>query len=214
MKKSLVIILIIVFLIIIGVLLYSMREKTVTNREDLYEKAEEYLISLEEPQYVLKTKESSPDYDISDFKVFTNIQKLGIKQKRNQFYVYVWATVQSYYVQDNQLEINSGYSGPRKLIIENDEVIDCIETKDGTEYTKSIEENFPEDIREKMENLSFDNQKMQEEVNAYYSYILGESWYLLFIYQILWSISIKSPEITNNCNKGDFYYELERENIN
>ena len=83
MKKSLVIILIIVFLIIIGVVLYSMREKTVTNREDLYEKAEEYLISLEEPQYVLKTKESSPDYDISDFKVFTNIQKLGIKQKRN-----------------------------------------------------------------------------------------------------------------------------------
>ena len=175
MKKSLVIILIIVFLIIIGVVLYSMREKTVTNREDLYEKAEEYLISLEEPQYVLKTKESSPDYDISDFKVFTNIQKLGIKQKRNQFYVYVWATVQSYYVQDNQLEINSGYSGPRKLIIENDEVIDCIETKDGTEYAESVKKIFPKDIRDKMENLSFDNQKMQEEVNAYYSYILGES---------------------------------------
>ena len=173
MKKSLVIILIIVFLIIIGVVLYSMREKTVTNREDLYEKAEEYLISLEEPQYVLKTKESSPDYDISDFKVFTNIQKLGIKQKRNQFYVYVWATVQSYYVQDNQLEINSGYSGPRKLIIENDEVIDCIETKDGTEYTKSIEEDCPEDIREKMETLDVDsrNTNIKQKVDEYYAYL-------------------------------------------
>lgn len=175
MKKSLVIILIIVFLIIIGVVLYSMREKTVTNREDLYEKAEEYLISLEEPQYVLKTKESSPDYDISDFKVFTNIQKLGIKQKRNQFYVYVWAEVQSYYVQDNQLVGNSGNAGPRKIVIENDEVVDYIKPEDGTEYAESVKKIFPKDIRDKMENLSFDNQKMQEEVNAYYSYILGES---------------------------------------
>ena len=133
MKKSLVIILIIVFLTIVGIVLYSTREKTVTNREDLYEKAEEYLISLEQPQYVLETKESIPDYDISDFKVFTNIQKLGIKQKRNQFYVYVWAEVQSYYVQDNQLVGNSGNAGPRKIVIENDEVIDYIKPEDGTE---------------------------------------------------------------------------------
>ena len=136
MKKSLVIILIIVFLTIVGIVLYSTREKTVTNREDLYEKAEEYLISLEQPQYVLETKESSPDYDISDFKVFTNIQKLGIKQKRNQFYVYVWAEVQSYYVQDNQLVGNSGNAGPRKIVIENDEVVDYIKPEDGTEYAE------------------------------------------------------------------------------
>ena len=175
MKKGLVvIILVIIFvLILLGVILYMITERTVTNREDLYGKVEEYLVSLEQPQYILESKDDEPDYDISDFKVFTDIQKLGIKQKGNQFYVYVWATVQSYYVQDNQLEINSGYSGPRKFIIENDEVIDCIETKDGTEYTKSIEENFPEDIREKMETLDVDsrNTNIKQQVDEYYAYL-------------------------------------------
>ena len=130
MKKGLVIIIfVIVFLILFGTISYMATEKTVTNREDLYEKIEEYLVSLEEPHYFLETKESTPNYDISDFKVFTDIQKLGIKQKGNQFYVYVWATVQSYYVQDNQLVGNSGSSAPYKFIIEIDEVIDCISQK-------------------------------------------------------------------------------------
>ena len=173
MKKSLIILFVIVLLILLGVILYMTTEKTVTDREDLYGKAEEYLVSLEEPHYSLETKESTPNYDISDFKVFTDIEQLGIKQKGNQFYVYVWAEVYSYYVQDNQLEVNSGYSAPRKLIIENDEVIDCIETKDGTEYTKSIEENFPEDIREKMETLDVDsrNTNIKQKVDEYYAYL-------------------------------------------
>ena len=173
MKKSLIILFVIVLLILLGVILYMTTEKTVTDREDLYGKAEEYLVSLEESQYTLKTKDSKPADNISDFKVFTYLQKLGIKQKGNQFYVYAWATVQSYYVQDNQLEINSGYSGPRKFIIENDEVIDCIETKDGTEYTKSIEENFPEDIREKMKTLDVDsrNTNIKQKVDEYYAYL-------------------------------------------
>ena len=175
MKKGLVvIILVIIFvLILLGVILYMITERTVTNREDLYGKVEEYLVSLEQPQYILESKDDEPDYDISDFKVFTDIQKLEIKQKGNQFYVYVWATVQSYYVQDNELVGNSGYSGPRQFVIENDEIIDCIETKDGTEYTKSIEENFPKDIREKMETLDVDsrNTNIKQQVDEYYAYL-------------------------------------------
>ena len=172
MKKSLIILLVeIVLLILLGAILYMTTERTVTNREDLYEKIEEYLVSLEEPHDSLETKESTPNYDISDFKVFTDIQKLGIKQKGNQFYVYAWATVQSYYVQDNQLEINSGYSAPCKFVIKNDEVIDCIMPEDGERYAESIKEIFPKDIREKMENLDSDNQTIKEEVDAYYSYL-------------------------------------------
>ena len=172
MKKGLVIIIfVIVFLILLGTISYMATEKTVTNREDLYEKIEEYLVSLEEPHYSLETKESTPNYDISDFKVFTDIQKLGIKQKGNQFYVYAWAKVYSYYVEDHQLEVNSGYSAPCKFVIKNDEVTDCIMPEDGERYAESIKEIFPEDIREKMENLDSDNQTIKEEVDAYYSYL-------------------------------------------
>ena len=172
MKKGLVIIIfVIVFLILLGTISYMATEKTVTNREDLYEKIEEYLVSLEEPHYFLETKESTPNYDISDFKVFTDIQKLGIKQKGNQFYVYAWAKVYSYYVEDHQLEVNSGYSAPCKFVIKNDEVTDCIMPEDGERYAESIKEIFPKDIREKMENLDSDNQTIKEEVDAYYSYL-------------------------------------------
>ena len=172
MKKSLIILLVeIVLLILLGAILYMTTERTVTNREDLYEKIEEYLVSLEEPHNSLETKESTPNYDISDFKVFTDIQKLGIKQKGNQFYVYAWAKVYSYYVEDHQLEVNSGYSAPCKFVIKNDEVTDCIMPEDGERYAESIKEIFPKDIREKMENLDSDNQTIKEEVDAYYSYL-------------------------------------------
>ncbi len=177
MKKGLVIIIfVIVFLILLGTISYMATEKTVTNREDLYEKIEEYLVSLEEPHYFLETKESTPNYDISDFKVFTDIQKLGIKQKGNQFYVYVWATVQSYYVQDNQLVGNSGSSAPYKFIIENDEVIDCIKPEDGERYAESVKTIFPKDIREKMENLNTTdrNTNIKQQVDEYYSYLENE----------------------------------------
>ena len=177
MKKGLVIIIfVIVFLILFGNISYMATEKTVTNREDLYEKIEEYLVSLEEPHYFLETKESTPNYDISDFKVFTDIQKLGIKQKGNQFYVYVWATVQSYYVQDNQLVGNSGSSAPYKFIIENDEVIDCIKPEDGERYAESVKTIFPKDIREKMENLNTTdrNTNIKQQVDEYYSYLENE----------------------------------------
>lgn len=174
MKKGLVIIIfVIVFLILLGTISYMATEKTVTNREDLYEKIEEYLVSLEEPHYSIETKESTPNYDIGDFKVFTNIQKLGIKQKGNQIYVYVWATVHSYYVENHQLEINSGYSAPHKFIIKNDEIIDCIMPEDGDRYAESIKEIFPEDIREKMKKLDNDerNINIKQQVDGYYAYL-------------------------------------------
>ncbi len=175
MKKVLVVIILVIVLVLIllGVGLYMTTERIVNNREDLYGKVEEYLVSLEEPQYILESKDDEPDYDISDFKVFTDIQKLGIKQKENQFYVYVWATVQSYYVQDNQLVENSGSSAPYKFIIENDEVIDCIKPEDGERYAESIKEIFPEDIREKMETLDVDsrNTNIKQQVDEYYAYL-------------------------------------------
>ena len=173
MKKYLVLILMIIFIAILGGIIYANSEKTVNGKEELYEKVEEYLVSLEEPNYFLESKDAEPNYDISDFKVFTDIEKLGIKKRKNQFHVYVWAKVESYYVQDGKLVSNSGSAAPYEFIIENDVVIDYKKPKDGTEYTKSIEENFPEDIREKMETLDVDsrNTNIKQKVDEYYAYL-------------------------------------------
>ena len=134
MKKYLVLILMIIFIAILGGIIYANSEKTVNGKEELYEKVEEYLVSLEEPNYFLESKDAEPNYDISDFKVFTDIEKLGIKERKNQFHVYVWAKVESYYVQDGKLVSNSGSAAPYEFIIENDVVIDYKKPKDGTEY--------------------------------------------------------------------------------
>ena len=50
-------------------------------------------------------------------------------------------------------------------------VIDYKKPKDGTEYTSSIKEIFPKDIREKIEQLDLDNTDMKKEVEEYYSYL-------------------------------------------
>ena len=137
MKKYVVLILMIIFIAILGGIIYANSEKTVNGKEELYEKVEEYLVSLEEPNYFLESKDAELNYDISDFKVFTDIEKLGIKKRKNQFHVYVWAKVESYYVQDGKLVSNSGSAAPYEFIIENDVVIDYKKPKDGTEYTKN-----------------------------------------------------------------------------
>ena len=171
MKKYLVLILMIIFIAILGGIIYANSEKTVNGKEELYEKVEEYLVSLEEPNYFLESKDAEPNYDISDFKVFTDIEKLGIKKRKNQFHVYVWAKVESNYVQDGKLVSNSGSAAPYEFIIENDVVIDYKKPKDGTEDTSSIKEKFPKDIREKIEQLDLDNTDMKKEVEEYYSYL-------------------------------------------
>ena len=176
MKKWLKILLIVVF-ILIGLLVgffiyqYSSNGKTVTNRNDLYEKVEQYLISQEKQHYYSAEKYAEVNYDITNLKVFTDIAQLGIKQKNDEFYVYVWALVESYYVQDGKVVGNSGSSMPYKFTIRNDEIVDYEIPQDGSYYAKSIKRIFPIDIRVKLDDGLVDATKLDNEVKEYYSFL-------------------------------------------
>lgn len=146
-------------------------EISVSGKEELYDKVEKYLIAQEKPKYVVKEKDDEPNYNISDFQVFTDIAKLGITEKGDETYVYVWALVESYYVQDNTLITNSGYSVPYKFIIKNNEIVDYKIPDDGTEYLKSIKRIFPENIRKMFTNDLTDNDKIRTQVQEHYSYL-------------------------------------------
>ncbi len=175
MKRVLKIFIIIIFLSILIILIkMNLKEKVVNNKDYLYDKVEEYLISQEHPHYNLETKESKPNYNVSDFKVFTDIAKLGIRESQNKTNVYVWALVESYYVQDGKLIVNSGSSIPYKFIFENDEIVDYKMPRDGSEYGKSLKEIFPPDIRIKLSESLVNGQKLSEEVNEYYSYLTND----------------------------------------
>ena len=146
-------------------------EISVSGKEELYDKVEKYLIAQEKPKYVVKEKDDELNDNISDFQVFTDIAKLGITEKGDETYVYVWALVESYYVQDNTLITNSGYSIPYKFIIKNNEIVDYKIPDDGTEYPKSIKRIFPENIRKMFTNDLTDNDKIRTQVQEHYSYL-------------------------------------------
>ncbi len=175
MKRVLKIFIIIIFLSILIIFIkMNLKEEEVNNKDYLYDKVEEYLIGQEHPHYNLETKESKPNYNVSDFKVFTDIAKLGIRESQNKTNVYVWALVESFYVQDGKLIINNNSSTPYKFIFENDEIVDYKMPRDGSEYGKSLREIFPTDIRIKLNESLVNGQKLSKEVNEYYSYLTND----------------------------------------
>lgn len=166
-----ILLILIIAIVIFAILKYSKKEIQIDGNNELYSKVEQYLIDQEKPKYYLENKDSEPNYEISDFQVFADIARLGITKKGNETYVYVWALVESYYVQDNKLITNSGYSIPYKFIIENNEIKGYKVPGDGTEYTKTIKKIFPEYIRNKFNEKLVDNDKIREEKQQHYSYL-------------------------------------------
>lgn len=217
-KIALIILAIAIFISgIIGVIVVGLnnnsKEIEVKGKEELYDKVEEYLISKEQPHYFVEEKNAKPNYNVSDFQVFTDIARLGIKEKDDETYVYIWALVESYYVQDGKLISNGGYSIPHKFIIKDNEIIDYKIPRDGSEYSKSIKEIFPLDIRNKLNDDLVDGNKIDNQVKEHYSYLQDDKI----------SISIKEGTLTkkgitliikNNAKQNYFYgsqYYLEKE---
>lgn len=217
-KIALIILAIAIFILgIIGVIVVGLnnnsKEIEVKGKEELYDKVEEYLISKEQPHYFVEEKNAKPNYNVSDFQVFTDIARLGIKEKDDETYVYIWALVESYYVQDGKLISNGGYSIPHKFIIKDNEIIDYKIPRDGSEYSKSIKEIFPLDIRNKLNDDLVDKNKIDNQVKEHYSYLQDDKI----------SISIKEGTLTkkgitliikNNAKQNYFYgsqYYLEKE---
>ena len=130
-----------------------------------------FIRKFKDKQYFLETKESVPNTNIEDFKVFTDIAKLGVECENAETYVYVWALIESYYVQDGRLVSNSGSSMPYKFIIKNDEIIDYKFPRDGSEYPKSLKEIFPNNIRKKLDHSLVDNDNIKKQVEEHYSYL-------------------------------------------
>ena len=173
MKKKIIIYLIIaIFLIIIfATFKINSKETVVIGKDYLYDKIEEYIIKQEEQG------KSKMDIFLNDYKIFTDISKLGIKQNKEETYVYAWIIVESYYVQYGHLKQYSGSSMPYKFILKNDEVVDYKVPRDGEEYSKSIKEIFPIDVRFKINNINVNNKKIKEKLKKHYLYLNETSIY-------------------------------------
>ena len=175
-KKNIKIIIAIIIILIIAFLTFitinfNFKKKIVKDKDYLYENVEQYLISQEQPKYLLENKDSKPNYNVNDFKVFTDLAKLGIRERKDEIHVYVWALVESYYVQDGKLINKSGSSMPYKFIFKNDEIVDYETPVDGEDNKKSMEKIFPADLRDKLNSSLVDDNQIRNEVKEYYSYL-------------------------------------------
>lgn len=139
------------------------------DEETLYETVKQYLIKKEEENHYLERKEFATNGD--DFKTFIDMAKLGTQKNGEETYVYVWALIESYSVQEELT--SSGSSMPYRFTIKDGSVIDCQIPEDGEGYEKSIEKIFPKEIREKIkdsENL-VNQEKLEAEAEKYYEYL-------------------------------------------
>lgn len=163
MKRKIMILVFTFFISLIVIMFFNYYKSisNITNKDHLYQKVEQFLISSEETQSNLVKP-----------KVFTDITKLGIRKKGNEVYdVYVWAIIESYYIENGNRNLYQKSSVPYKFVIKNDRIINYKIPKDGAGYSKSIKEIFPIDIRAKINNILVNSTEIENKVKRYYSYL-------------------------------------------
>lgn len=157
--------LVFVLIIVIGVFILNRTENTVwiTDNEFLYDKAIEY---------VVKQSSTNGYYnDENDYNIFTDYEGFGIEEKKNKKIVYMWILKEEYYVKNNELEMGEGSSMPYKFVFENNEVVDYEVPKDGSYYTSSIKDMFPNSIENEVLSYEMKDTKLKEQVKDHYSYL-------------------------------------------
>ncbi len=174
-KKMKIMIGVICFIFIIGIVyLFYVFDKsnteTVKDSEKYYKIVEEYLIAQEEPHYRVENKYEEVNTNIDNFKVFISMEKFGVEQKNDEIYVYVWALVESYYIQEGKLICNSGSSIPYKFTIIDGNVEKCEQPLEGTNYAPSIKRIFPKEIVRKIYDVDGAklNSDVKKQVREYY----------------------------------------------
>lgn len=157
---SIIIAIILIALSIIIVARSSKKEKLVyiTDSDYLYDIAIEYLKE--------KTREEVRKNYNEEYPVFCDYKGIAIAQSGSKKYVYMWILMEVHKSKSISL---SGSSGPYKFTFENDKVVNYEIPKDGSLYSKSIKEMFPDDIVDKISEYSVSDEKIQQEMEEFFS---------------------------------------------
>ena len=166
MKKKIFIcfFILIVIVLIFGIFaLKKVNTVWITDYEFLYDKAIDYIVQ--------QSKLKGHDKDKEDYQVFTDYEGFGIEEKDNKKIAYMWILEESYYVENNELQTSEGSSMAYKFTFENNEVVDYEIPKDGSYYTSSIKDMFPDSIENKVMSFVMDDTKLKKQVKEHYAYL-------------------------------------------
>lgn len=158
---------VLIIIVIISVLMDNdKKEHYIKDSNYLYDLAIEY---LKEKAY--QNPDSGKDY----FHFFVKYDGLGITEKDNQKFAYLWVLGEEYYYEDNEIKDGSGYSMFYKFIFEDDKIVNVEDPEDGSHYTESVKKMCPDT---KMSNKVLDhafNLSNDKEVKEYYEKVLDSN---------------------------------------
>lgn len=178
------------------------------DKEKLYTIAEEYLIN--------KEKENNSKLKVDDLQTFSEFAHLGINENDNEVEVYLWAMIESYYVENSNNAFlgnlkKMGYSEPYKFIFQDEKIISVFKPEYGN-YSESIEQHFPRYIRDKFKDeIPVTSKNIDLAVSEHYSYLNNRSIvktanpsksYLIYVERL------ELNEILNHLNYISIYQPL------
>jgi len=115
------------------------------------------------------SQENTPEHQKDGYNFFVAYDGLGITEKDDEKYAYMWVLGESYYLDKNEIKDLSGYSIFHKFTFKDNKVINVEITKDGSEYTKSVKDMCPDKKMEKIV-LNYNSElSVKDQVNSYYS---------------------------------------------
>lgn len=134
---------IIITLITTVIFIEKKKENNANNNEELIFKAIGYIVK--------EKKENGYGNNEEDYQVFIDYHLLGIDEKDNEKYVYMWVLVETCYVKDKELRISERSSMlPYKFTLKNNIIINSEIPKDGGMYEASTRKIFPKKIAKKI----------------------------------------------------------------
>lgn len=92
-------------------------------------------------------------------------------EKDKKYSIYAWVLAGKYYLENNEIKEDSGYSIPHKFVVENINdrftVTDSIIPRDGSYYIIDMKNIFPSSVRNDMENVYIDGtiERLQLEID-------------------------------------------------
>ena len=172
-KLSILVFVIILIFGIASLFILKPTSLAITNEQEkeLYKIVEGYLIKEEQRNHGMVREDAKVD---DDFQTYIDMKELGITKEYDETYVYVWATIKSYYVEGELT--STGSSIPYKFTIRDNEVIEYEIPEDGSKYQKSIETIFPKEIRARMQKIetSIDTKGLEKQAQEHYQYLQYE----------------------------------------
>ncbi len=198
---------------VLGLIFYNLangKGSKVDDDDELYAKAEKYILSKVTPMS-FNAKDITPEEskNLVDFKVFSNFRPLGIYKKGDYYNVYLWATVQSFYVNDFKLNSSSSFSDAFMVSFENGSVVDSTEAITDSD-TKEL---LPGELYDKAKKEGFfgtDDKTFENQIQSHYSYLQSDDQNEI-VNHIL---SLKNTTNTTNEVSNEVVNEVVEENSN